>query len=741
MKLSDLRKYSPDQPRDDDGRWASAGGVAAGVAAGAAAGVAGASLAARRVRALAYAKAKGAVAQVRAVRAKNARREPRHAAAADSIERGLRSTRKKFLPTAIRSLSSQAGRAEAETRLHIAQNTRPIPSGMGDASLLSLFDDLDMAPSPASLPEAVVEVNMDPAGEQRLRARAQGLRAQIADLREHGRPPRTVNVTGSTQQPKIASFQRNITNRRNISWVDPLYAGPRDPVAQRASGRAYARHVVEEFARRSNAGPKSLGELEETLREMPRAQWRKYLKDTGIPLDNAVKSEKIGAFRQNVQNAPRTIAPHTRVLPGYPNRAGRKAIADSVREYVRQRRAAWIDAAVARVAQSRQAARVEARSALRGLALLRGKWKAAALIGAGLAGAGAGGVAAHFLTKPREKMGKLAKAADDQSPPDPDDAVYRAGARIEDNLADRIARTFGAWTRIAGERLMDRGAALRTTLLTGIDAALRPLDTAAGGGAKAPVPLLDRDGEPRQISMSLDTGSERVNQYARNYRLKLAGNMADEQIQTIQSVLQDATLNGQATDVTARLLRQTIGLTPVQAGHVISYRRALTALDPNALNRALRDARYDRTVRRAIDTDTPLTNDQVNGMVDAYQRRYLAFRAVTIARTEGLRAANNGHVEAVKSYLDQHPEFTVIKTWMATKDDRTRDDHRGMDGQQVIGLYTPFIAPSGDRVQWPHDENAPLRSVVRCRCTVGFWLVPRTAVAHGGFSLVADQPS
>ena len=145
-------------------------------------------------------------------------------------------------------------------------------------------------------------------------------------------------------------------------------------------------------------------------------------------------------------------------------------------------------------------------------------------------------------------------------------------------------------------------------------------------------------------------------------------------------------------------------------------------------------------MQRAIDDDEPLSDDQVTKMTDAYQRRYLAYRAMVIARTEGLRAANNGHVAAVKDFLDANSGFTVVKTWMATDDEKTRPDHVGLDGQQVIGLYTPFIAPSGDRILWPHDPNAPARQTCQCRCTFSTNLVPRTALAQRGFGLVADAP-
>lgn len=354
-------------------------------------------------------------------------------------------------------------------------------------------------------------------------------------------------------------------------------------------------------------------------------------------------------------------------------------------------------------------------------------------------GASQGSIAWARARRPQSPM---AKAAPENDEPDPAQAVFDAGAEVEKPLAENIAAAFGNWSRIPAALLTNQTAGLRGLLATSMVKALAPLDDAAEGGAAAEVPVVtqDTDGRNRIVGISLDTGSDKVVRFSQAYRVKLAGQMADEQFQTLQTVLRDATLNGQPPAKTARLLRQVIGLTPVQAGYVTTYRRALMALDPNALNRALRDARYDPTVSRAIQTNTPLSEDQVNAMVDAYHRRSLALRAMTIARTEGVGAANNGHADAVADFLDKSPGFTVIKTWMSTADDHTRPDHRALNGQQVVGLYTAFVAPSGDTLMWPHDPNAPLRQRVSCRCSWGCALVPRTAAAHRGFTLTADSP-
>jgi hypothetical protein len=105
---------------------------------------------------------------------------------------------------------------------------------------------------------------------------------------------------------------------------------------------------------------------------------------------------------------------------------------------------------------------------------------------------------------------------------------------------------------------------------------------------------------------------------------------------------------------------------------------------------------------------------------------------MVIARTESLRAANNGYVKSVQDWLTAHPDFTVAKTWIATEDDRTRPDHRGLHRQTVIGMQTPFTCESGEQLLWPHDPNGAANEVIGCRCACMFALIPRTAAMRHG---------
>ena len=347
----------------------------------------------------------------------------------------------------------------------------------------------------------------------------------------------------------------------------------------------------------------------------------------------------------------------------------------------------------------------------------RGAWRALArrrtlLAGAALGAlAGVGAVGAHD---------KLKKAAPNDDP--------------ESAMADRLAHVFRSWKDDAtADLLHGRPGALDSTILTGLDHALRPLDGALRGGIGAPIQVGDSpDGSPNQIAFTFMARAPSVEAYIDRYRADRIQGLADTQRQAIKEILIRGAQRGDGPEDLARAIRSQIGLTPLQAQAVDNYRQELKAGSAAALERQLRDKRFDRTVQRAISEKAPLTDRQIDKMVDAYHRKALALRAMTIARTEAVGAANNGHIAAVSAILDKFPGYTIAKTWMATDDDRTRHDHRELHGKTVIGLETPFICDNGDEVRWPHDPQGKARQVVNCRCTLACRLIPRSLAAQRG---------
>jgi hypothetical protein len=99
-------------------------------------------------------------------------------------------------------------------------------------------------------------------------------------------------------------------------------------------------------------------------------------------------------------------------------------------------------------------------------------------------------------------------------------------------------------------------------------------------------------------------------------------------------------------------------------------------------------------------------------------------RAAVIARTETIKAANFGAMQAAKK-----SGFRLEKEWIAAKDIRTRRiprdefSHLAMNGK-TAQMDEPFLVPnrngSHDKLMQPGDPSGDVADVVQCRCTVGF---------------------
>jgi|JI10StandDraft_1071094.scaffolds.fasta_scaffold55653_3 hypothetical protein len=316
--------------------------------------------------------------------------------------------------------------------------------------------------------------------------------------------------------------------------------------------------------------------------------------------------------------------------------------------------------------------------------------------------------------------------------------LLNTAERIEEDLATRIGRTLAWLSGSPADAVIEAveqglptdaaAEALPTDSITiRMRRELRPLDDAFSGGGKIGDEALPATAGGRRIDVDFDRKNRLVNERLATYKLDLIRQITDDQKETIKRILVDALEEGAPPAVIARSIREQIGLTDSQAQHVANYRAELENLDAGALQRSLRDARYDPTIARAISEQRDLSPDQIDRMVDAYRRRYIAYRAMTIARTEALRAVNTGQRASIEAagQVGQLDDMVLEKRWIATRDNRTRDSHVDLNGKVVIGLDTPFITQSGAAIRWPHDDQAPADETIRCRCTLAFRLVPR----------------
>jgi uncharacterized protein with gpF-like domain len=125
------------------------------------------------------------------------------------------------------------------------------------------------------------------------------------------------------------------------------------------------------------------------------------------------------------------------------------------------------------------------------------------------------------------------------------------------------------------------------------------------------------------------------------------------------------------------------------------------------------------TLRKNMQAEisTGITNGQTNAetakdlldICDDVYDNMSASRAILIARNETACSVNFGNHTTLAS------EGVERKEWMATLDDRTRDDHADADGQ-VVGIDEPFDV-GGESLMYPGDPSGSADEVIQCRCS------------------------
>lgn len=126
-----------------------------------------------------------------------------------------------------------------------------------------------------------------------------------------------------------------------------------------------------------------------------------------------------------------------------------------------------------------------------------------------------------------------------------------------------------------------------------------------------------------------------------------------------------------------------------------------------------------RIIGEVLATATQL-GESFNKIVDRLKSTELTrSRSRLIARTEVVSAANSAAIINAKETAAK-TGLVLNKIWIATRDNRTRHDHREVD-RQVIGIDDNFIV-GGFLMSQPGDrtKGAPAKELCNCRCNIGF---------------------
>lgn len=93
--------------------------------------------------------------------------------------------------------------------------------------------------------------------------------------------------------------------------------------------------------------------------------------------------------------------------------------------------------------------------------------------------------------------------------------------------------------------------------------------------------------------------------------------------------------------------------------------------------------------------------------------------SVRNARTAITSAENKGRMDMMRDAEDKGVQ--TKKVWIATSDDRTREAHAELDGQEAW-IDEPFENELG-KIMYPGDPDADPGNTYNCRCSLGYHIV------------------
>jgi hypothetical protein len=363
-------------------------------------------------------------------------------------------------------------------------------------------------------------------------------------------------------------------------------------------------------------------------------------------------------------------------------------------------------------------------------------------------------------------IGRLAKAADDAGPKD-----RRSAIEVE---ADKLAPDIAAAVRRAlAEQLDDVDmAALESAVNAGDEAEVMAVVGAisgpraavvadllegamvAGAALEAASPVLNR------AEFTFDPGNPAATAWVNRYAYDLIREIDAGTREAVRAALAEGMKAGKGASATAVSVREAVGLTERQSKAVANYRRELETMHLKRSaqgwklggeidrrngrqifrpgedgrpkdgidQRRLRDFRYDGATQRALESRKPLKPEQIERMVAAYQRKYLKFRAETIARTESIRALAAGANEAWRQAIasGQINGNLVRKIWRVSPDERLCKickDIPAMNPRRGVRIDAPFKTTLGPMFLPPAHPN--------CRCSPVYRLWEPQQLANG----------
>lgn len=213
----------------------------------------------------------------------------------------------------------------------------------------------------------------------------------------------------------------------------------------------------------------------------------------------------------------------------------------------------------------------------------------------------------------------------------------------------------------------------------GVTAQLQALYLAAGERATALLPAQAR------VGMRFDLLNPRAVDWLRTYSFDLIREVTAPTVEAIRNVLVRGFTEGVTARNMAREIREVVGLTGRMEQAVHNRRRDLE-----------QEGR---------------SPEQVERMTARYRQQMLNRRALNIARTEAVRASNEGALEQERQMQEAGLlGMDVLRYWVVTRDDRLCEHCMAVPGMNPDGvpLDKPFQTPFGEKMAPPLHPQ--------CRC-------------------------
>lgn len=255
---------------------------------------------------------------------------------------------------------------------------------------------------------------------------------------------------------------------------------------------------------------------------------------------------------------------------------------------------------------------------------------------------------------------------------------------------------------------------------------------------------------------AFDRLNPRLIEWIKGYTFSLIRQIDTETKEIIREKVSVGMTAGSNPIKVAREIKGAIGLTTKQAKAVANYRKELetfhTRRSAKGYNlggkidrvnnrqvfkpgedgtpkdgideRRLRDFRYDGKLKAAMETGKPLTPQQIDTMVAAYERKYLRYRSEVIARTEALRTTNWGVQDAWRQAIEagKASEDLTRRMWIVSKDERlcaVCQPIPGMNPKRGVKFGQPFASPKGPVMLPPvHPNCLPAGAQVSSGCGI-----------------------